>query len=164
MQVKQMLLLAVLQLSWASVQPDANYKGIEPKEFVTLGNRRYYFSPIGIRNVISAAKSCNDVGATLVALETEEENAAIFAYINDTLQTTSTERYWTSGVRMWDNWMWSANSQIFSYLNWHAGEPDIKDQVTQMCVLLYDGGMWDSDCDFSDYHFICEEKNCPVIT
>jgi hypothetical protein len=86
---------------------------IDTKDFVTIGDHRYYFSvlpvsfighAIAIRpkrkelrylcfvqvsTISIAIGSCNDANMSLVSIETEEERLNITAYINDVLSKYS---------------------------------------------------------------------------
>ncbi|KAF4518993.1 hypothetical protein B566_EDAN007781 [Ephemera danica] len=142
MLVRVLTLVAVLQVTFLSstVRSDGIYKAIDPKEFVTIGGIRYYFSVILTDSITNAIRSCNDVGASLVSLETQAEYEAVTNYI--------LKEQLGSG-------------KLFGYANWAPGQPSVTDFRTPACVRLWLGQLYDGVCQQS-FSFICEDA-CPTL-
>ncbi|KAF4518060.1 hypothetical protein B566_EDAN009603 [Ephemera danica] len=132
--------------------------GFDLKDTVQINGRNYYFSTL-TANTSGSMTSCGDIGMDPLGLETEEESIAIFAYVRDVLNTPK-QFYHTSGLHVYQDWVWTATGKLFSYANWCPGCPNQTDSA-QSCVVLNDGNLKDLACNDVD-RFICEQKDCPA--
>ncbi|KAF4518992.1 hypothetical protein B566_EDAN007780 [Ephemera danica] len=151
MLVRVLILVTVLQL----------VSGLEKAELVkdlaVIDNRTYYFSEF-VANTLDGAVLCADVNMTMLSLETVEEHTAVANFLQN-LNNNIT--YWTSGVHVIGDWLWSGSGTMFSSAMWDVGEPDETDITRQTCVLLQhpSGKLNDYDCYFT-FYIACEQRDC----
>ncbi|KAF4528751.1 hypothetical protein B566_EDAN016890 [Ephemera danica] len=67
--------------------------------------------------------------------------------------------YWTSGVRVETNWLWSSTGVYLDYDNWGPLEPNYQGFPTQACIYFFDGFIHDTSCG-DHLPFICEKLPC----
>ncbi|KAH3775354.1 perlucin-like protein isoform X1 [Dreissena polymorpha] len=142
-------------------------KAVEcPDNWITFHGHCYTFS-INQTNWFHAAKTCHDLGAQLVIIETDVEDAFLKTTIqhlhaHDDPQTVG---YWTGAndLDVEGHWVWGYPSDIVvRYTDWHAGEPNNNwAGKPEDCVVLWGqfnfGYQWnDQTCSNVDYHYICE--------
>merc|ERR1711953_327101 len=90
------------------------------------GRSCYFLSTDYIRPFASAAKFCEDLGSTLVEINTEEENAFVVAMVEEAAAADNNvgRDYWIGGVRGEDGtWRWQSGDPM-DYTNWNGGCPD----------------------------------------
>ena len=111
----------------------------------------------------NAKKSCQNFGAQLVKIETEEENQFIittyFSYINF-------GRYWIglSDLGNEGKWKWTDGTGLTSYTNWGEGQPN-NHRNNQHCGAIIKGhyrslhfnAEWNDDICSLHRGYICEK-------
>ena len=96
---------------------------------------------------------CQNLGAELASVTTEEEN--------DFLTTLTQERAFVGGYKDdTDTWQWSDGS-TWDYTNWSEGQPDDARGMQDKVVINYeDDGSWDDGSYYATHPFICQMKAC----
>ncbi|KAF4518300.1 hypothetical protein B566_EDAN005869, partial [Ephemera danica] len=88
-----------------------------------IGDSEYFFGFLPTY-VYEAISICEDKNMTLINLESREEMDNITTYINDVLNVAPFN-YWTSGLKLFYDWIWSGSGNLLTYSNWGYREPTL---------------------------------------
>ncbi|KAH8282798.1 hypothetical protein KR054_009915 [Drosophila jambulina] len=144
-------LQAVLnQLQGASTTTEANVK--IPSGFEKIGTR--YFKIVNQKvKWITAERKCREMGGYLAAFRNEDEIKAI------TEKLQHNKDYWLAlnDRDSEGHFVSVASNKPAKFFKWSEGQPNNYEN-NQNCVSLYNGKMWDDNCD-NNYDFICQADN-----
>ncbi|KAF4518066.1 hypothetical protein B566_EDAN009609 [Ephemera danica] len=104
-----------------------------------------------------AVLACRDMGMVLTSLETIDESFAVTNHILTTPEIPDVA-YWTSGVRIYESWLWSSTGIPLNYADlWDLTEPNEPAFPGHACIHLITGKYRDSPCN-EVLQFICEQE------
>ncbi|XP_062618773.1 CD209 antigen-like protein D [Saccostrea cucullata] len=111
----------------------------------------------------NAKLACENIGAHLVTIETEEENTWLTETFVPVWDHAECSSWWhccshwigANDIEQEGRFVWTENNNnVTSYSNWYPGEPD--DNSGQHCVDLCRHGFWeDASCN-KITSYICE--------
>ncbi|OWF46013.1 perlucin-like protein [Mizuhopecten yessoensis] len=109
---------------------------------------------------VTAEEMCKLYGATLVQIETLEEDKFLSEHLRNYSQVYNDHEFWI-GLSDWaleGNFIWVPEGLTPLYTNWGPGEPD-NDHKDQHCTIIYtqEHYQWyDRTCN-QQYSYICEK-------
>ena len=124
-----------------------------PTAETVYGNNAYQIFDTPM-NWTEADAFCRSIGGHLAYIESEDENKALFDFI----QSGANSLYWFGGIRRGDAFVWSDNSAM-QYINWHEKQPDNWEGVEEYTEIYQSDGTWNDDRNTAARGFICEFEN-----
>lgn len=123
----------------------------QPSATVTWNNRQYELYE-DILSWSEARNKCEELGGTLVAITSEEEQNAV----NSLLKNPA--RYWYSigGVKAGNEFIWITGEKM-DYTYWGVGEPN-NNGGDEYHMSVYKSGTWNDSSDWVSKGFILERK------
>ncbi|RWS18611.1 ladderlectin-like protein, partial [Leptotrombidium deliense] len=125
-------------------------------KWVKHGNKCYLYERYN-RDFFRMKSYCESLGATMLAIESQEENDFI-----QSVFTRTTAYLGATRVPGTDKWQWP-NGKIMEYSNWNPGEPN-NWRGNENCIQFYNNigypGKWnDYGCYKGEYTFCQIEFN-----
>ena len=122
-----------------------------PCPYRAEGNKGFYFCSDPLKWV-SARNFCEDQGASLASIESEEENSLLFTTISE----TEIERWWIGLKDRGDEetFLWQDESAV-GYENWNEGEPNNFNGNEDCVEIMLNGGLWNDARCRDEKSFIC---------
>jgi hypothetical protein len=116
--------------------------------------------------LVDAARACDDQGWRLVWVESQAENAALYAKLTESGLSTSAwigayespqvaGWFWIGGAQFWVGDRDDGRSYNGAYAGWQRGEPNGSGDCAALSVTT--GGWHDTDCD-TERPYFCEES------
>ncbi|CAG9860115.1 unnamed protein product [Phyllotreta striolata] len=122
-------------------------------------NDRNFFVSSEEVSASNAYNLCKKQNLTLVALDAASNDAIIKSLTN--LVGSTQVAFWTSGVKVYDKWVWGSTGDHVEYFDWGTGEPndnDGKENCLQIWLNEYQSGHWnDKDCS-ATFRALCFYK------
>lgn len=125
----------------------------------------YAFCPV-VDSATAAFEKCKGLGMTLVSIESQAENAFVYAKQKSTWLGATDES-------LEGQWTWVSSGELFTsgkqpvegaYTNWVSGQPNNsdKDDLPENCLALSASGWNDVGCDLAGFKATCESSG-PII-
>ncbi|XP_013412604.1 lithostathine-1-like [Lingula anatina] len=126
--------------------------------FTKLNNGCYYFDGVHLSTWTEAQSYCQNFGAKLVSVESQDENAAILSHMKQYRGAFSKLDFWTSGNDIVRNgrYEWASTLQpVGPFTAWAKGQPS---GGPQHCLHYHNFEWDDQTCDVKN-SFICEQND-----
>jgi len=118
-----------------------------PVGWTLAGGSCYFLSTDYIQTFTAAAQFCENLGSTLVEVNSEAENAVVVAMAEAalTIDNNIGRDFWMGGVRTEDGtWRWQSGAPM-DYTNWCENCPDVKNWAcSQLLKEGYPAGTLDT--------------------
>ncbi|VEN61889.1 unnamed protein product [Callosobruchus maculatus] len=99
----------------------------------------------------------------LVSIQSNEESENLIAGLRSFLEVSENVKFWTSGKKFGNNWIWESTGRPAHYTNWAKGEPTNSGGDENCIEVSFNSDTktleWnDLNCDRQNY-FICESRD-----
>ncbi|RWS18680.1 perlucin-like protein [Leptotrombidium deliense] len=119
--------------------PSTSKPQLCPKNWIRWGNKCYSRDSLW-GTFEERLHHCRVLGATILTIESSEENQFIY----DTFFGTE---LWLGAKRLQDHsFIWIETGEYLKYTQWHQGEPN-NNNGNENCVEFYQGSWNDKNCD-----------------
>ncbi|XP_053687357.1 C-type lectin 37Da-like [Sabethes cyaneus] len=135
-------------------------------------SKKYYIPNIKV-NWHKANEFCNSIGMQLVAIQSQEKNDAVAAFVKSTDKFDNDVCvFWIGGTDLAEEgvFSWTATGKLVTYENWSLGEPNNTNGTEDCMQLVYipkfkQYWSWnDNNCKTHRYYFICENNELECIS
>ncbi|XP_072392017.1 macrophage mannose receptor 1-like [Diabrotica undecimpunctata] len=150
------LVLFVSAFTFADVAPKRALSPGQVLPLVKHGKYNYFVGTTFKATQLQALRFCRNINMTLLDIESEAENEAVYKFIKD---KNEGDNYWSSGSRIIDgkSWLWLSTGKEIEYTNWDNGEPNTNDDY---CLSLRIDNrnkvFWRDDGCGAEKPFICK--------
>lgn len=133
---------------------------------LTVGNKKMvYFAQEKTFN--DAIIACETIGMRLVTIDSEEENKALFRFLNDRVWGVNGTAYdwtywymWSAGKKETGDgpFVWKSTGRNVTYTSWGEGEPNggLGEACLELRYNTYDKLLWNDSYCFIKKRYICE--------
>ncbi|XP_074538345.1 lymphocyte antigen 75-like [Halichoeres trimaculatus] len=131
--------------------------------------RRYYvvYEP---KTFSEALSHCREKYTDLVSVDEEEDMKLLNSEVDPSkmISTENRDQAWIGLTYDTDSWRWSLSDPSFykqgeaEFRMWSRGEPN--GPTSQLCVTLFDTGLWNDNFCFKPYPAVCCDVTGPNVT